>query len=112
MSAIVEERKLGGPGTLALTLLFIAPSAIALFASFALSHQARFSASALWFVYEVSLLVGCATVGVAAISGIIKSVRRQISPMFRWLVGISVLIGVFLLWYARHIFQNPWIPNS
>jgi uncharacterized membrane protein SirB2 len=111
MSAIVEERKLGGPGTLALTLLFVAPSGVAFFASFALAHRARFSASALWFIYEVSLVVGWVTVGFAALAAVVKSVRRQISPAYRWLVGISVLAGILLLWYARHIFQNPWAPN-
>ncbi|HXQ26008.1 MAG TPA: hypothetical protein VN822_06345 [Candidatus Acidoferrales bacterium] len=112
MSAIVQERKLSGPATLGLALLLVAPSAVALFASAALVHRARFPASALWLVYEVSLYAGCAGVGAAAIGTAVEAVRRQISPEFRWLMGVSAALGIFLLWYARHIYQNPWAPNT
>ncbi|HXR25747.1 MAG TPA: hypothetical protein VN742_10335 [Candidatus Binataceae bacterium] len=112
MSAIVQDRKLSGPGAFSLTLLLITPSVVAFFASSALAHEARFPASALWFIYEISLYVGCLGVGVAAALTVIEAIRRQISPVFPCLMGISVIVGISLLWYARHIFRTPWYSGS
>ncbi|MGA3293094.1 MAG: hypothetical protein ABSE45_03820 [Candidatus Acidiferrales bacterium] len=109
MGTITRDRIIGGSGTLALALLFIAPSALALFASFALAHEA-FPASALWFVYEVSFYAGCVGVGITAILAIVEAIRRQIPPLFPGLMALSVVVGIFLLWWATHIYQNPWAP--
>ena len=112
MTAIVQDRKLSGPAVVGLALLLVTPSAVALFASSALVHRARFPASALWLVYEVSLYAGCAGVGAAAIGTAVEAVRRQISPVFPCLMGISVIVGISLLWYARHIYRTPWYSGS
>ena len=112
MTAIVQERKLSGLATFGLALLLVAPSAVALFASWALAQRARFPASALWLVYEISLYAGYVGVGVAALLAVLEAIRREISPVFRWLMGVLAVIGIFLLWYARHIYQNPWGPGA
>jgi len=112
MNAIVQERKLSGLATFGLALLLVAPSAVALFASWALAQRARFPASALWLVYEVSLYAGYVGVGASALGAIVEAFRREIPPLFRWLMGISAIAGFCLLWYARHIYQNPWAPNT
>lgn len=107
MNTLAHDQQSNGPYRLALALLFVAPSAIALFASFALAHRARFPASALWFIYEVSLFAGCVGVGITAVMTVVEAVRRQIAPAFPWLMGIAAVIGIFLLWYAKHIYQSP-----
>lgn len=101
-----------GSYRLALALMCIAPCAIALFVSSALAHRIRFSYSGLWFIYEVSFFVGCIGVAVTAIMAVVETRRRQISVVFSWLMGISVVVGIFLLWYARHIYKNPWAPAT
>lgn len=112
MDTPAHDRRNSGPYRLALTLMCIAPCAVALFASSALAHRAKFSASGLWFIYEVSFFVGCVGIGIAAIMAVIEAFRRQIPAAFPWLMGISAVIGIFLLWYAGHIYENPWAPKT
>jgi hypothetical protein len=108
MDATTQERRMGGPGTFAITLLLIAPSVLALLASSALAHGVRFSASALWFIYKISLYAGCVGVSAAAVLTVIQGTRRQVSSLFVWLMGFSVAAGILSLWYASHIFRTPW----
>jgi len=112
MAAIVQVRRLGGPGALAFAVLFVAPSAIAFLASLALAHHVRFSTSGLWFVYGVSIYVGCVGVVATAVLAVVKTLRHEISWLFATLIGVLVAIGIFLLWYASHIYKNPWAPNT
>jgi len=108
MAEIAHDRRIGGGSTFGVALLLVAPSAVALFASWALAQRARFPASSLWLVYEISLYAGYVGVGVAALLAVLEAIRREISPVFRWLMAVLAVIGIFLLWYARHIYQNPW----
>ena len=112
MVTVASDRKNNGPYRLALTLLFIAPCAIALFASLALTHRAKFSASGLWFIYEVSFFVGCVGIVIASLAAVVEAFRRQIPAVFPWLMGVSAVTGILLLWYARRIYDNPWIPKT
>ena len=103
-----QPRQSGGPLKLAFTLLFVTPSALALFASYSLVHHAFPSASALWLFYEISFYVGIVGIvlGIAlAIGGV---VGRSISPAFLWLMAIAISCAIFFEWYATHIFRNPW----
>ena len=95
----------------ALALMCIAPCVVALFASSALAHRAKFSYSGLWFIYEVSFFVGCVGVAITAVLAIVEAVRRQVSVIFPLLVGLLAAIGISLLWYAGHVYQNPWTPR-
>ena len=105
---MAQERKLGGPGTFALALLLVAPSILAVFASFAIAHGVSFPASALWFIYEVSLYLGYIGVVVVVVLTYSAAVIGRIPRVFVWLMGISGVVGVFFLWYASHIYQSPW----
>ena len=108
MDAIVQERRVSGGGRLAVSLLLVAPSALAWFAAAAIVHQADFPASALWFVYETSMLIGC--IGVLAVGALTVSaaVGRETARVFVWLMGVAGVGGVLLLWYAAHIYRSPW----
>jgi len=108
MSAIVPDRKLSGPGAFWLTLLLVTPSVVSVFASAALAREAGFPSSALWFLYNDSLYIGCVGVVVAAILTVVKAVQGQISRVFVWLMSASIVGAVFLLWYAHHVYRNPW----
>ena len=112
MDALAQDRHPNGPYRLAIALMCIAPCAVALFASAALAHRAQFSYSGLWFIYEVSFFVGCVGVAIATVMAIVEAFRRRISPIFPWLMGIFAAVGIFLLWYAGHIFHNPWAPKT
>lgn len=112
MDTLVHDRKNNGPYRFALALMYIAPSAVALFASSALAQRARFSYSGLWFIYEVSFFVGCVGVAIVAIMAVVEAIRQRIAPIFPYLMGIVAAVGIFLLWYARHIYRNPWAPTT
>jgi len=112
MNAPAQDPRPNGPYRFAIALMCIAPCGVALFASAALAHRAQFSYSGLWFIYEVSFFVGCVGVAIATIMAIVEAVRRQISAIFPWLMGIFAAVGILLLWYAGHIFQNPWAPKT
>jgi len=108
MSPIDQPRKSSGPLKLAFTLLFVTPSALALFASRSLVHHSFPSASALWLFYEISFYVGIVGIilGIALIIGGI--VGRNISPVFLWLMAVAICCAIFFEWYATRIFRNPW----
>lgn len=106
--ATVPEHKLGGAALLALSVLLIAPSALACFASFAITHQWEFPASALWLAYEISWYVAVAGVVIVALLAVYAALGRQISRVFVWLTGIIALAGIVLEWYASHIYRTPW----
>ena len=108
MLPIDQPRKSSGPLKLAFTLLFVTPSALALFASHSLVHHSFPSASALWLFYEISFYVGIVGIilGIALIIGGI--VGRSIPPAFLWLMAIAVSFAIFFEWYATRIFRNPW----
>jgi len=98
----------GGGGKLAISLLMIAPAALAWFASAAIVHQADFPASALWFVYETSMLLGCIGVLVVGALTVSAAVGRETGRVFVWLMGMAGAGGASLLWYAAHIYRSPW----
>jgi hypothetical protein len=108
MGSMADDRNLGGPGTFAVALLLITPSILALFASFLIVHGTGFPASALWFMYEVSLYLGYAGVVVVAVLTYSAAVVGWIPRVFVWLMGIAGAVGIFLLWYASHIYRSPW----
>lgn len=112
MSAIEQERRLSGSGAFAIALLLTAPSIVAWFASAAAAHQAAFPASSLWFVYEMSLYAGCAGVAIVVGLTIHAAIRRRISRVFVWLMALVAVVGASLLWYASHIYRNPWTTNT
>ena len=108
MAAIEQPRRLSGSQNLALTLLFMAPSTMCLFASYALVHEWLFSASALWLVYETSLYLGIVGAVLAGSLTVAQVARRHISVAFVWLMGIVTAATVWIVWYAAHIYRSPW----
>ena len=86
----------------------IVPCALAVFAASALARHAEFSASGLWFIYEGSFFLGCLGVTITGVAAVAEGVRRQIPAVFPRLMGVAAAIGILLLWYARHIYDNPW----
>jgi len=111
MNAFRQERRMGGPGTLALALLLLMPSVVAFFSSSSIMHEANFPVSALWFVYEISLYLGCAGVAIVVALTISAAIAHRISRVFVWLMAVSVVCGASLLWYSSHIYRNPWMTN-
>ncbi|MGA8142478.1 MAG: hypothetical protein WB987_01140 [Candidatus Acidiferrales bacterium] len=73
----------------------------------ALSRNAT-PASAVWFLYEVSRLVGY--VGILAAAGITvgAAIRRATSGLFLALMVLSIGSAALVLWYTAHIFRSPW----
>ncbi len=64
--------------------------------------------SALWFMFQMSQYIGVIGVIVAASLTIIKASEGKISRIALALMGFSVLLSVFLLWFAVHIYRSPW----
>ena len=108
MSTLVQPREMTGPENLALTLLFAAPSALSLFASYAVMHDWLYSTSALWFIYEISFYLGILGAVLAGSLTAVQAARRHIPAAFLWLMGISTAAAVSIVWYAAHIFHSPW----
>lgn len=108
MAAIQQERQLSGPEHLAFTLLLMVPAGLALFASYALAHGWLFSTSALWFIYEISFYLGICGAVLAAVLTILQLSRRRVSMAFIWLMGIATAGAILIVWYAAHIYKNPW----
>ena len=111
MSAFEQGRRMSGPAMFAVALLLLTPSIVAFFASSAAVHGADFPASALWFTYEMSLYIGCAGVAIVVALTISAAIAHRISRVFVWLMTVSVVGGASLLWYAAHIYRNPWTTN-
>lgn len=91
-----------------MSLLLIAPAALAWFAAAAILHGADFPASALWLIYETSMLIGCIGVLVVGALTVSAAVGRETARVFVWLMGIVGAGGAGLLWYAAHIYRSPW----
>lgn len=108
MATFVPKEKSRGPARFALSLLLIVPAILSFLASAAISRDTEFPASALWLVYEVSWYI--AILGAAIVVGMTVSaaVRQGVSNPFVWLMGIVAVAGIFLIWYASHIYKTPW----
>jgi len=89
------------------TMLMCLPAALAVFVSAEISGNSYHS-SALWFMYQVSQYVGVIGIIVGAALTIIKASEGKISRIAVSLMGFSVLLSAFLLWYAVHIYRSPW----
>jgi hypothetical protein len=108
MSPLSERRRIGGPGTFAITLLLTTPAMLAFSAADATRHDFGFPASALWFIYSAGLYVGYAGVIAAASLTALEAHRREIAAPFVWSMGIVVVLGLVLLLYAPYVYRNPW----
>jgi hypothetical protein len=108
MDAVLHQRRSGGGRPLTLALLLLLPAGMALFSSYALVHRALYSVSALWFMYEISLYLGIAGSIVAVGTTIREAVRCRIHLACVLLMGISALASIGLVFYAVHIYRNPW----
>lgn len=111
MSPLSERRRIGGPGTFAITLLLIAPAIVAFSAADATRYEFGFPASALWFMYSAGLYVGYAGVIAAASLTAWEAYRREIAWAFVWSMGVLVVIGLLLLLYAPYVYRNPWYAS-
>jgi SNF family Na+-dependent transporter len=105
---ILREQKLSGPASFWLTLLLLTPSLISFLASAVLSRAQDYPSSALWFVYNDSLYIGYAGVVIAGIFTVAKGIQGHISRIFVVMMGVSVILAIVLLWYAQHLYRNPW----
>jgi hypothetical protein len=97
----------GGGGFVISTLLLCLPSLFAVFSSMQIATGGMGS-SALWFIYQVSEYVGIVGIIVGAVLTIIKATDGTISKLYFGLMGVSVVLSVFLLWYAFYIYRSPW----
>src|SRR5271156_14331 len=97
----------GGGGFVIATLLLCLPSLFAVFSSLQVA-AGGVGTSALWFIFQVSEYVGIVGIIVAAVLTIIKATDGTISRFYVGLMGMSVMLSVFLLWYAFHIYRSPW----
>jgi hypothetical protein len=59
-------------------------------------------------MYQVSQYIGMLGIVVAAALTVIKASDGTTSRIAVMLMGFSVLLSVFLLWYAMHIYRSPW----
>ena len=64
--------------------------------------------SALWFIYQVAEYIGIVGIVVGTVLTLIKATDGTISKFYVGLMGVSVMLSVFLLWYAFHIYRSPW----
>jgi hypothetical protein len=103
----MESKPSGGGGFVISTLLLCLPSLFAVFSSMAIATGGMGS-SALWFIYQVAEYVGIVGIIVGAVLTIIKATDDTISKFYVALMGVSVMLSVFLLWYAFHIYRSPW----
>jgi hypothetical protein len=83
------------------------PAALSVFVSAQITGNAYHS-SALWFMYQVSQYLGMIGIVVAASLTVVKASDGKSSRIAVMLMGFSVLLSVFLLWYAVHIYRSPW----
>jgi hypothetical protein len=103
----MEQSRSGGYGMFGITMLLCLPAMLDVFVSAQITGNAYHS-SALWFMYQVSQYLGIIGIIVAAALTIIKASEGKISRIAVALMGFSVLLSVFLLWYAVHIYRSPW----
>jgi hypothetical protein len=108
MAAIIQEPTPSGAGRLGIALFLIAPSLLALFASYAIGHGAFYSASALWLVYECAFYLGAFGAILAIVMTVVEAAQHRIAVPFVWLIGIVALAGIWCDWYAFHIYRSPW----
>lgn len=103
----METRRSGGGGFVLATLLLCLPSLFAVFSSIQVANGGV-GTSALWFIFQVAESVGVVGIIVGAVLTIIKATDGTISRFYVGLMGCSVVLSIFLLWYAFHIYRSPW----
>ena len=89
------------------TMLFCLPAMLDVFVASQISGNSYYS-SALWFIFQVCQYLGVIGIIVAAALTIVKACDDKCSRIAVTLMGFSVLLSVFLLWYAVHIYRSPW----
>ncbi len=104
---MTNQPRSGGYGMFGVTMLLCLPAMLAVFVSAQITGNSYHS-SALWFMYQVSQYLGVIGIIVASALTIIKASEGNISRIAVMLMGFSVLLSVFLLWYAVHIYRSPW----
>jgi hypothetical protein len=104
---MTNEPRSGGYAMFGVTMLLCLPAALSVFVSAQITGNAYHS-SALWFMYQVSQYIGMIGIVVAASLTVVKASDGKSSRIAVMLMGFSVLLSVFLLWYAVHIYRSPW----
>jgi type III secretory pathway component EscS len=104
----MTDKPTGGGGFVISTLLLCLPSLFAVFSSMQVASSGGVGTSALWFIFQVSEYVGVVTILVGTVLTLIKATDGTISKFYVSLMGLSVVLSVFLLWYAFHIYRSPW----
>jgi len=104
---MTNELRRGGYGMFGVTMLCCLPAMLAVFVSAEISGT-TYHSSALWFMYQVSQYISVIGIIVAAALTVVKACDGRCSRIAVTLMGFSVLLSVFLLWYAVHIYRSPW----
>jgi hypothetical protein len=104
---MTNDLRSGGYGVFGVTMLLCLPAMLDVFVSAQISGTSYHS-SALWFLFQVCQYLGVIGIIVAAALTIIKASDGKSSRIAVTLMGFSVLLSVFLLWYAVHIYRSPW----
>jgi len=103
-----ERRGKGGLGTFLLTLILISPCFFAWATSATISRGGPESHSGMWFLYQVSTYLSILGLIVTVVLTVIYGAQRMISRIFVALMGLLVILGGLVLWYAIHIYRSPW----
>jgi hypothetical protein len=104
---MTNDLRRGGYGMFGVTMLLCLPAMLAVFVSSEISGNSYHS-SALWFMYQVSQYIGMIGIVVGASLTVVKASDGKSSRIAVTLMGLTVLLSVFLLWYAVHIYRSPW----
>jgi chromate transport protein ChrA len=102
-----DYRRTGGFGSFGATVILCLPSAFAVCSSLAIASGGTGS-SALWFMMQMSQYIGAIGIVVAAVLTIIKWKEGKASRIALALMMLSVMLAIFLQWYAVHIYHSPW----
>jgi|SRR5580704_9602546 hypothetical protein len=103
----MERLRRGGYGMFGVTMLLCLPAMLDVFVSAEISGTSYHS-SALWFMFQVCQYLAVIGIIVAAALTVMKASDGKSSRIAVTLMGFSVLLSVFLLWYAVHIYRSPW----
>lgn len=107
MSDVMPNTTDAGPSVFFWVLFFLVPTLLAVLASALMTRDVK-RVSGLWFLYEVSRLVGYMGIVIAAGLTISAAVRRVSSTLLIVLMTLSIGGAALLLWCAAHAFRRPW----
>lgn len=105
---MTETPRSGGWKQLGFVVLLSLPSVFCVCASLQFSHESDYARSATWFIYQVSQYVAVVGILVSAGLCVAEYAQATISRIALWLMIATVIVSIYLLWLAIHVFRSPW----